>query len=72
MKFADLGGDIGFHRLVDIGKDLKRHQILDDLERSQSEVVGKLLDNDRRLEVENFFTSLGIRGFLRLRNRLWI
>ena len=72
MKFADLGGDIGFHRLVDIRKDLKRHQILDDLERSQPEVVGKLLDNDRRLEVKNFFSGLGIRGFLRFRNRLWI
>ena len=85
VKLANFRSNVTFQRLVDVGKNLQGHQVLDELERFESEVFGQILNDDRRLEMKDFFSGvLGGQIFLNhvvgrhllghtyYRHRLWI
>ena len=55
MHITDFCDDICFNRLVQIRKNLERHQVLDELEGLKTEFLGQCLYGDRRLNVEDFF-----------------
>ena len=48
MLFAELGNRVELHGLIDVGEDLHRHQIGDDLERLYARAVREILDSDRQ------------------------
>ena len=66
MHITDFCGHIRLDSLVEIRKDRKGHQLLDELERLEVKLLSQILDDDRRLEMEDFFS-----GILRFRVGLY-
>ena len=58
VLFTELGDRIELQRLVDIGKDLKRHQIGDDLKGLDANQRGQVLDGDRGLQMDHLLAGL--------------
>ena len=69
MHLTDLRNDIRLNGLVEIGENLQRHQVFDELEGLEAEFLGQRLHGDRRLDVEDFFPRhlfVGCFGLRRL------
>ena len=58
MFLADDRSNSGIDRLVQVGEDVRLHQILDDHERLEAEGRGEVFDHDRRLDIDHFFAVL--------------
>ena len=56
VHITDFCTDIGFHRLVQICKYLKRHEVFDQLEGLQAKLFSKNPHGDRRLDIDDFFS----------------
>ena len=54
VLLANLGRDVRLNRLVDVRENIESHQLGDELVRFQAELRGQLLDDDRRLDVNDF------------------
>ena len=70
VKLAELARDLGLHRLVDVGKNLHPHQILDDLEGRNIHLGRQFLDLDGRLDVDDLARVLARGGDLLLHRDL--
>ena len=53
VTLGDLGGDIGFDRLIDVRENIEVHQLGDELVRFQAKLGRELLHNNRRLDVND-------------------
>ena len=60
---AKLARDIVLQRLVGLGEDVHLHQMMDELERLQPKLRRKILDDDGRLDDDDFFAQLLRRDF---------
>ena len=66
MHITDFCDDICFNRLVEVRKNLERHQVLDELEGLETEFLGQRLYGDRRLDIEDFFPREICAGYFGL------
>ena len=66
MHIADFCNDVRFNRLVQIRKNLKRHEVLDELKGLETEFLGQRLYGDRRLNVEDFLPRHFCAGYFGL------
>ena len=62
MLLANLSRDIGLDGLIDVRENLQRHQLGDELVRFQSKLRRQFLDDDRRLDVNDFLLDFRFRG----------
>jgi hypothetical protein len=53
MVLTNLGGDVGFDRLIDVGENVERHQLSNELMRFEAELRCQLFHDDRRLNVND-------------------
>ncbi len=59
VLLTDFLGDLDVDGLVRAGEDLEGDEIRDDLEGAQAHLLGQILDDDRRLEMDDLLTRLG-------------
>ena len=60
---ADFRRHIGLHRLVDVDENLHVHQVADDLKRLHIHRHREIADDDRWLDVDDFFLALRFAVF---------